>query len=257
MIRRQQRLIIPILVPGLDSPRYLPSSPIRQPHPKKLQNHLIRPDIPRSDIQVFPKMFSLLLGQWLGVLIEPWLIRVGKQPLDVTMIRLQQYIVAPPVFMDNVNELTIRWGGHLVEVELYIWHVDELADWGSAGDGLVQEGDGLDVGGGLGGGGFGVVDIVGFGFLVGFWDGFGFVGVVLLLLLWLGVGLVVLCHTSKDRFVNPLNFFDFAVGVFELYILFKTTYDKWQFLYTSSYYLFKIPYTLLSMSSPKSYKKII
>ncbi len=201
MIGRQQRLIIPILIPRLDSSRNLPCSPIRQPHPKKLQNHLIGPHIPRSDIQVLPKMPGLLLRQGFGILIKPRLIRIRKQPLDVAVISLKQNVVAPPVFMDDVNELAIRARGHLVEVKLDVGHVDELADWGRAREGLVEERDGFDIGGGLlRGGGFVVVALVRFWLLVGFWDGFGFGSIWLLwllLLLLLGVDLVVFRHTSK------------------------------------------------------------
>ena len=61
-------------------------------------------------------------------MVEPGLERVRKQPLDVTMIGLQQNVIALPLVEHHLNESPVRGRGHSVEVKLNVRHVHKLSN---------------------------------------------------------------------------------------------------------------------------------
>ncbi len=81
-----------------------------------------------SNAEVFSEMFGLFFGKRFGILVESWLKRIGKKPLNVTVVSFEQNVISPPFFVNYIDELAVGRWGHFVEVKFYIRHVDELTD---------------------------------------------------------------------------------------------------------------------------------
>jgi len=131
VIGGEQGLIIPVLKPGDNGPGNLACNFIPEFHAKELKDHLIGMNKPPSNVEIVPEMSGLLLAKLISTLVEPGLKKVRTEPLDVTVIGLELDVIAPPVFVHQVDEGSVGGGRHLVEVELYVGHVDECPAVGS------------------------------------------------------------------------------------------------------------------------------
>lgn len=172
---------------------------------------------PGSNAEVFSEMFGLLFGKGFGILVESWLKRIGKKPLDVTMVSFEQNVISPPLFVNYIDELAVGGWGHFVEVKFYIRHVDELADrCGSAR--FVNQRNRLDISN----------RCIFLGLFWSFLDGF-FLWVSLIL--WFRVSDIEFAHFQRNKSVQ---YQIQSTGWFEFASLNNRLLWKCQFLYASS-----------------------